>query len=179
MRRRAFQYNRVLPAALAPPLNAHEQFMKKYLSIAALLAFASAGALAQVSVTAPWVRATVPAQKSTGAFMHLQSPTAARLVGVSSDVAGTVELHQMEMSGDVMKMKQVESIDLPAGKGVNLASGGYHIMLVGLKRRLREGEAVELTLVLEHPNKKRERMTVKVPVKPLAFAGPAAGHMTH
>lgn len=153
--------------------------MIKHLSIAAFLVFASASVLAQVSVTAPWVRATVPAQKSTGAFMHLQSATAARLVGVSADVAGTVELHQMEMSGDVMRMKQVDGIDLPAGKGVNLASGGYHIMLVGLKRRLREGEAVNLTLVLEHANKKRESLTVKVPVKPLAFVSPAAGHMKH
>lgn len=153
--------------------------MTKHLSIAAFLLLASASALAQVSVTAPWVRATVPAQKSTGAFMHLQSATEARLVGVSADVAGTVELHQMEMSGDVMRMKQVDGIDLPAGKGVNLASGGYHIMLVGLKRRLREGEAVNLTLVLEHANKKRENLTVKVPVKPFAFVSPAAGHMKH
>lgn len=154
--------------------------MKKHLSILAVLVLASAGALAQVSVTAPWVRATVPAQRSTGAFMHLQSPTAARLVGVTADVAGTVELHQMEMHGDVMKMKQVDGIDLPAGKGVNLASGGYHIMLVGLKRRLKDGEAVNLTLVVEHPNKKRESLTVKVPVKPLAFVSPAAaGPMTH
>ncbi len=153
--------------------------MKKHLSIAAFLAFASGAALAQVSVTAPWVRATVPAQKSTGAFMHLQSATAARLVGVHSDVAGAAELHQMEMSGDVMRMKQVEGIDLPAGKGVNLASGGYHIMLVGLKRRLREGEAVKLTLVLEHADKKRESLSVKVPVKPLTFVSPAAGHTNH
>ena len=51
----------------------------------------------------------------------------------------------MEMDGDMMKMQQVDGIDLPAGKGVNLASGGYHIMLIGLKRQLKAGEVVPLT----------------------------------
>ena len=78
-----------------------------------------------------------------------------------------------------MKMRQVDSIELPAGRGVNLASGGYHIMLVGLKRQLKEGDAVPLTLQVEHLNKKhaRESITVRVPVKPLNFSIPQpAGH---
>jgi copper(I)-binding protein len=145
----------------------------------AALAFAGA-AQAQVSVTAPWVRATVPAQKSTGAYMHLLSPVPARLVGVSSPVAATVELHQMEAKGDMMKMRQVDGIDLPAGKGVNLASGSYHIMLVGLKRQLKQGEAVQITLQVLGADKKRESVTVRVPVKPLGFVSPnGPGAMQH
>ena len=80
--------------------------------------------------------------------MHVQSATPARLVGVSSPVATMGELHKMEMTDSMMKMAQVDSIDLPAGKGVNLASGGYHIMLTGLKKQLKEGDAVTLTLAV-------------------------------
>lgn len=151
------------------------------------LAFAIAGmalvmgsAWAQVSVTAPWLRATVPAQKSTGAYLHLQSVASARLVGVSSPVAAAAEMHRMEMDGEMMKMRQVDAIDLPAGKGVNLSSGAYHVMLVGLKRQLKEGEAVPLTLVVQGQDKRRESITVSVPVKPIGFVSPAsAAPMQH
>ncbi len=151
--------------------------MKKLLVCAIALSVLSAAAHAGVSVTAPWVRATVPAQRSTGAFMHVQSSTAARLVGVTSPVAATAELHKMDMTDSVMKMARVESIDLPAGKTVNLASGGYHIMLTGLKQQLKEGEAVTLTLKFVDENNKAESVTVKVPVKPMTFVNPhASGH---
>jgi copper(I)-binding protein len=109
----------------------------------------------------------------------VESSTSARLVGVSSPVAAQVELHQMEMKDGMMKMQQVDGIDLPAGKGVNLASGSYHIMLVGLKQQLKAGEAISLTLQVEHPGKKRETITVKVPVKPINFAAPDAGMPAH
>ena len=146
--------------------------MKKIATALILLSTLSLPALAEVSVTAPWVRATVPAQKSSGAFMRVQSSTKARLVGVSSPAAAQVELHQMEMKDNMMKMGPVDGIDLPAGQGVNLASGGYHIMLMGLKQQLKAGDTVELSLQVEHPNKKREVVTVKVPVKPINFSAP-------
>ena len=133
-----------------------------------------ASARADVGVTAPWVRATVPAQKSTGAYMHLQSAAGSRLVGVSSPVAATVELHQMDMKGGMMQMRQVDGIDLPAGKGVNLATGSFHIMLVGLKHQLKQGEAIDITLLVQGKDHKRESVTVKVPVKPLGFVSPGA-----
>ncbi|MGZ8289930.1 MAG: copper chaperone PCu(A)C [Telluria sp.] len=149
-----------------------------------LFAFAAALALmnvaqAQVSVTAPWVRATVPQQRSSAVFMHLLSARDARLVEVRTPVAAVAELHKMEMNGDRMKMEQVEGIDLPAGKGVNLASGGYHIMLMGLKRQLKDGDVVPVTIVVEGRDKKRETMTLDVPVKPLAFQGQAAAPALH
>jgi copper(I)-binding protein len=132
-------------------------------------------ALAQVTVTQPWVRATVPAQKAAGAFMQVQSAQAARLVGVSTPVAGRAELHTMEMQGQVMKMHQVDGIDLPAGQPVNLASGGYHIMFFDLKRQLKEGETVPLTLVVQGADRKRERVnvSVSVPVRPIGFSAPS------
>ena len=150
--------------------------MKKTLLTALALSLVAVAAQAQVSVTAPWVRATVPAQKSTGAFMHVQSAKTARLVGVSSPVASMVELHKMEMQDSVMKMGPVESIELPAGKTVNLASGGYHIMLMGLKQQLKEGQAVVISLQVVGQDNKRESVTLKVPVKAMTFVSPQPGH---
>jgi hypothetical protein len=149
--------------------------MKKYLISGCMLALLASTAQAQVSVSAPWIRATVPAQNSTGAFMHVQSATPATLLAVSSPVASMVELHKMEMQGTMMKMGPVQGgIDLPAGKLVNLATGGYHIMLMGLKHQLKEGDAVELTLQVLGKDNKRDNVTVKVPVKAITFVSPPA-----
>jgi copper(I)-binding protein len=144
--------------------------------IAALLMAASwsTSALAQVTVKDAWIRATVPAAKSTGAFMQLQSAQDARLVEVRSSVAGMVEIHQMQMDGQMMKMHAVDGIDLPAGKPVQLASGGYHVMLMDLKRQLKDGEQVPVTLVIQRKGKKAEMVEVQVPVKPLTYSAPAA-----
>ncbi|UUZ49576.1 copper chaperone PCu(A)C [Massilia sp. B-10] len=98
--------------------------------------------------------------------MRVESSTQARLVGVSSPVAAQVELHQMDMKGGMMKMQQVDGIDLPPGKGVNLASGSYHIMLVGLKQQLKAGDTIMLTLQVEHPGKKRKRSPSRCPSSP-------------
>jgi hypothetical protein len=135
----------------------------------------SACAFAQVSVTDPWIRATVPAQKVTGAFLRVQSAAPARLVGVQADVAGRAELHEMAMDGQTMRMRRVESIELPAGKPVNLASGGYHIMLMDLKRQVKDGENVNLTLTVQDAGGKRQDVKVAVPVKPLTHSA-HAGH---
>lgn len=136
-------------------------------------------ASAQVTVTAPWVRATVPQQKSSGAFMQLQAAQDARLVAVRTPAAGAAEIHQMEMRGDTMKMQQVDGIDLPAGKSVNLASGGYHVMLLDLKRPLKAGDTVPLTLVVEGRDKKRQDITVDVPVRPLTYSPPGGAVKHH
>ena len=132
------------------------------LSAAALLL--SAAAHAQVTVKDPWVRATVPAAKASGAFMLLQSAQDARLVEVRSPVAGMVEIHQMSMDNGMMKMSAVDGIDLPAGKPVPLASGGYHVMLMQLKQQMKEGDTVPLTLVVQKKDKKLETVEVKAPL---------------
>jgi hypothetical protein len=129
----------------------------------------STGALAQVTVSDAWVRATVPQQKSAGAFMQLRSATPATLVGVSTPAAAKAEMHQMEMQGQTMSMHQVQSIALPAGQAVKLGPGGYHVMLFGLKQQLKEGETVPMTLVVEGPGKKREEVKVEVAVKSIAY----------
>lgn len=148
--------------------------MKKHLAaLIASIALAS-NAFAQITVTNPWVRATVPQQSASGAFMQIRSIDRARLLAVSSPVAASVQLHKMEMNGQMMKMREVDGIDLPAGEAVNLASGGYHVMLFGLKRQLKEGDVVPLSLVIERKKGKRETVAVNAPVKPLTYAGASA-----
>jgi hypothetical protein len=134
------------------------------LVLAATLAAASS--FAQVTVKEPWVRATVATQKVTGAYMQLTSTKDMKLVDVRSPIAGRSEIHEMSME-DVMKMRAVPSIPLPAGKPVALTSGGAHVMLFDLKREVKAGEAVPLTLVLEGPDGVREQVVVKAEARPL------------
>jgi copper(I)-binding protein len=131
-------------------------------------------ASAQLSVSDPWIRATVPQAKVAGAFMQLKSARAAKLVEVKTPVAGRVELHQMAMEGQTMRMRAVESIELPAGQTGNLASGGYHVMLFDLQRQLKEGEQVPMTLTVVDAAGKRESVALTAPVKPLTYTAPAA-----
>lgn len=149
------------------------------LTSALALSFASGTALAQthVEVKDAWVRATVSQQKTTGAFMQLNAKQDARLVEVRSPVAGTVEIHEMSMENNIMRMRAVPGVDLPAGKSVDLKPGGYHIMLINLKRPINAGELVPMTLVVEGKDKKRENIELRVPARPLNSA--AAGAMKH
>ena len=99
-----------------------------------------------LAVSDAWVRVPAPGQKVAGAYMELKSEGDSALVGVASAVAGRAELHTMKLDAGVMKMRAVERIDLPAKQAVKLAPGGMHIMLMDLKRPLKEGDTVPLTL---------------------------------
>ena len=125
-------------------------------------------ALAQVEVQDPWVRATVPHQQVSGAFMRLESAKDMRLVEVRSPVAGAVEIHESTMKDNVMRMRKVPAVPVPAGRGAELKPGGYHVMLLRLKQQLKEGERVPLTLVFEDAQGRREIVEVSAPVRPLA-----------
>ncbi len=94
-----------------------------------------------------WVRATVPGQKATGAFMTLKAAQATRLVGVESPVAGVAEVHEMKLDDGVMRMRALpQGLELPAGQPVALKSGGYHLMLMDLKQQVVAGSSVPVTL---------------------------------
>jgi len=120
-----------------------------------------------VEVKEAWIRGTVAGQKASGAFMSLTSRSPARLVAVASPVAGAVEIHNMKMEGNVMKMFAVDGIDLPANRTVKLAPGGYHVMLMDLKQTLKAGDRVPLKLTFELAGKKRETMELEVEVRPV------------
>jgi hypothetical protein len=149
----------------------------RFLSAATLAGLLHVGpAQAQVTVTEAWVRATVPQQRASGAFLRIDSVASATLLRVTSPVAAVVELHRMSMQGDVMKMQPVEGIALPAGKTVALEPGGYHIMLLELKQTLKAGDTVPLTLVIETADKQRREVQVKAMVRALGSTPSAGRH---
>jgi copper(I)-binding protein len=143
---------------------------------AALVWAAAGSALAQVNVSSAWARSTVPGQGGTGAFMTLVSRDGGKLIGAASPVAGVVELHEMAMDNNVMKMRAIPSLDLPAGREVQLKPGGYHVMLLDLKRPLKVGEKVQIELRLETRDGKRVTQPVEVEVRSTAPGQDAHKH---
>ena len=134
--------------------------------ISILFALSCAAAQAQtVLVKDAWVRASVPGQQATGAFMKITSKDAGTLTSVSSPVAGVAQVHEMKMDGGVMQMRAVVGgLELPAGKTVELKPGGYHVMLMDLKTALQVGAVVPLTLLIKSAKggESRVEMLVKV-----------------
>jgi len=143
--------------------------------VGAMLASSAVMAQSKVEVTNAWARASAPAQKVGAVYMDLRSAAPARLVSASSPVAAKVELHNMKMENNVMKMYPVEAIDLPAGQSVKLAPGGYHVMLIDLKRDLVKGDTVPVTLTVEQSNKTRQTIEVKAEVRDLTVSGTPHG----
>ena len=135
---------------------------------------APAGASQQLPrVEGAWVRSAVPGQHGTGAFMKITAPRPMQLVGVATPVAGVAQVHEMKMEGDVMKMRAVPALDLPAGRSVELKPGGYHLMLMDLKQSLEAGSTVPITLLLRDGAGTESRLELKVPV---AAKAPGGGH---
>ena len=134
--------------------------------------FAAGAASAQtggLQVENAWARATPGKSQIGAAYVTIQSPTPDRLVAASTPVAKEAQLHTMEMSGMVMKMRPISGVDIPADKPVTLGPGGMHIMLMGLKEPLKAGQSFPLTLNFA----KAGTRTVDVAVEPVGATGPA------
>jgi periplasmic copper chaperone A len=133
------------------------------LSALALVAHAHSFKLGELTIGHPYARATAPGQPTGGAYLSVRNAGAAgdKLVSASADVAASVELHEMKMEGTVMRMREVSAVELPAGKAVELKPGGLHIMLMGLKAPLKEGDKFPLRLKFE----KAGEVTVTVNVE--------------
>lgn len=126
-----------------------------------------------VQVENAWARATVAGQKATGAFMRLTSPSATRLVAVSTPAAGFAEVHSMRMENNVMKMSPLpDGLELPAGQPVDLKPGSFHVMLMDLPRPLLVGTTIPLTLVFRDAKGLEQRSEIKVPVNAVAPMAP-------
>jgi copper(I)-binding protein len=146
----------------------------KILLTAAALLLAGSALAQSVKVEGAWARATVHGQQATGALMTCTAPDGARLVGASSAAAGVTEVHEMAMQGDVMKMRAITALDLPAGQPVELKPGGHHVMLMELKAPLPPGSTVTLTLLLRDAKGAEFQQEVQLPVR--ATATPASPH---
>ncbi|MGC2049504.1 MAG: copper chaperone PCu(A)C [Gallionella sp.] len=146
--------------------------------LAGLLLSASVHA-GDIEISGAWTRATAPGQETAGVSLTITSKQAATLVGVSSPVAGSAELHSMKTENGMMKMREVKAIELPAGKPVNLGESGYHLMLVGLKAPLKEGETVPLTLNIKVANQSVVKIDAKAEVISLTATNPASDDDEH
>ena len=121
-----------------------------------------------IDVKDAWVRSTVPGQMGTGAFMKITAKAGTQLVGVSSPVAGVGEVHEMKMDKDIMRMRAVPALDLPAGKTIELKPGGYHVMLMDLKQPLLKDSKVPLTLLFKDAKGVQSKLVLTLSVSNIA-----------
>jgi periplasmic copper chaperone A len=148
-----------------------------WLAAALLVSFASYAG--DIEISGAWTRATAPGQDQAGVDLTITSKQGAMLVGVSSPVAKTVELHSMTTEGGMMRMREVKTIKLPAGKRVNLSKSGYHLMLTGLKAPLKEGDTVPLMLDIKVGKQGVVKLETKAEVKSLTTAKAASQEEEH
>lgn len=152
------------------------------IAVAAMLALSILPAHAQqpakgVRVVEPWARATPPGAKVGAAYMELKAEKGAadKLLSASSPAAGTVEIHNHIMEGDIAKMRRVDFVPVPDGGSVTMEPGGYHVMLMDLKGQLKAGETIKLRLKFE----KAGEMEVDAKVQPIGARKSKADHGPH
>lgn len=130
--------------------------------------------IGQLKIENPYARATAPGQKVAGGFMKIESKGAAdQLIAASSPVAGVMQLHTMAMDGNVMIMREVKGIDVPANGSVELKPGGLHLMFMDIKTPLKAGETVPVKLKFQ----KSGEVEVKLQVRDIS--GGHGGSMKH
>lgn len=141
--------------------------MKRHLQALCIAGWAlvATQAWAEVTVTEAWVRGTVATQKATGAFMKIRSSEDAKLVAAASPAATIVEVHEMSMKDNVMSMRAVDELPLPAGKTVELRPGGYHVMLIDLAGPLAAGDKVPVTLTIVGKDGRKSTLEVRAEVR--------------
>ncbi|MBX9794126.1 MAG: copper chaperone PCu(A)C [Burkholderiaceae bacterium] len=108
-----------------------------------------------------WARATVPNQTASGAFMRLTAKQDVTLIGARSPDASVVEVHEMKIDDGIMRMRPVGAVPIKAGQTIELKSGGYHLMMMDLKRQLKSGDAVALTLEFKSADGRVSTVDVK------------------
>ena len=134
------------------------------LAVVLLAALAVHAQPAPVAVQGAWARTVLPGQAASAAYMTFSAREPLTLLGAQSTAAGIIEIHQMKMEGDVMKMRAVDTLDLPVGQPVELKPGGYHFMLMDLKAPFRAGSQVPMTLQFRDARGKPRELKVSLPV---------------
>jgi copper(I)-binding protein len=125
----------------------------------------------RLTVANAWARATPPAAAVAGGFLTVRNDgDSDRLMAAESPVAGRVELHTMSMQDNVMRMRKLESIELPAGERVELRPGAHHLMLMDLQGPLKEGDTFPVRLRFEKAG------AVEVQVQVRSFGAQPGSH---
>lgn len=122
---------------------------------------------ARIHISDAHAHATVPAQPVGAAYMTITSDSPLTLVQAETDVAKDVQIHDMHKHAGVMRMREIKSPEIKSGEKLVLAPGGMHMMLLGLKRQLKAGQTISITLRFEGKDKKQITKTLDVPVQPL------------
>ncbi len=117
-----------------------------------------------IEIKDPWVRAVPPNMNMTAGYMTIVNTgtTDDYIIGVSSDISGMAEIHETIEENSIVKMRHVMKLKIPAGKTVKLQPGGYHIMFMNLKRKLKTGDKVNITIEFEKSGKKNITADVKI-----------------
>jgi len=137
------------------------------------IAQAQSAKVGSVQIENAYTRSTVPGQMAAGGFMKIENKGAVdQLISASSPVASEVQLHEMAMEGNVMKMRQVKEVVVPAGGAVELKPGGMHLMFINIKAPLTAGETVPVKLKFA----KAGEVEVKMPVNAMGAQGGAMKH---
>ena len=134
------------------------------LSLLLACSTACAQPAAPVTVEGAWARSAIPQQGSTGAYMTLTAREPLTLVGAETPAAGIVEIHEMRMEGDVMKMRAADTLPLVPGKPLELKPGGFHFMLMDLQAVFKAGSRIRMTLRFVDAKGAQKKVAVSVPV---------------
>ncbi len=132
------------------------------LTAGSIYAYASEDKVGSVMAKDAWARVTIEGRPAAGYMViHNMGGDADRIVSVSSPMAESIELHTHIMKDNIMKMRRVDAIDVPAGGKVELAPGGNHLMIFGLKHHPKANDVLPITVVFEKAGKLDLKLVVK------------------
>ncbi len=137
--------------------------MNKLLLTVGLIVITGLSFAKDISVDSPYVREVPPGQMTSASFLTLTNSTDKEisLIKVTSDVAKNIELHEHIHEDGMMSMRQVTKVLIPANGKITLKPGGFHIMLIGLTRKIKAGDIIDLGLEFDN----KEKQTIKAEVK--------------
>jgi len=123
---------------------------------------------AGVSIKDPWIRETVPGQSVAAGYMTITSDSETELTGGTTAIAESIEVHEMRMQGDIMKMRKLEKLVIKPGHPVTLSPSGYHLMLGNIKQPMKAGDTIPVTLSFRNLDGTVNQLTLAIPVKTAA-----------
>lgn len=123
---------------------------------------------AGVSIKDPWIRETVPGQSVAAGYMTISSNTETELIGGTTAIAENIEVHEMRMQGDIMKMRKLDKLVIKPGQPIVLSPSGYHLMLGNIRQPLRDGDTIPITLFFNNLDGTVDKATLAIPVKAAA-----------
>lgn len=132
-----------------------------------------------IAVSNAWLRPTIEGQDATGAYLTITAGQALALVGATSPAAEIIEVHEMKMDGDVMRMRRAEKLNLEPGQPLALKPGGFHLMMMALPAPIPQGQAVDLVLNFEKPDGTKIDMPIKAKAQQLGTGAAAQGSHHH